>query len=202
MFRPGKDKADESDGSTTEKSEQESLNTPPLKPFSKGGSLGTSRSQPGSFRPEIPRRVVEIPGAPTRSDQPTAMNSESDHLKVGRNICLSGEITSCERLIVEGRVEATLTDARVIEISQTGFFKGNAEVDEAEISGQFEGNLVARNKLVIHKEGQVNGSVRYGRIIIESGGEISGDMASLDDAGGGEAETQPLSASGSTSFTE
>ena len=103
---------------------------------------------------------------------------------MGRNICLSGEITSCERLIVEGHVEATLTDARVIEISQTGFFKGNAEVDEAEISGQFEGNLVARNKLVIHKDGRVNGSVRYSRIIIESGGEISGDMASLEDDNG------------------
>lgn len=202
MFRNDKDKAKKSVGSQADQETSEVVSAPPLKPFSKAGSLGKSRSQTGSFRPEIPRRVVEIPGAPSRVDQPTAMNSDSDRLKVGRNICLSGEITCCERLIVEGRVEATLTDARVIEISQTGFFKGNAEVDEAEISGRFEGNLVARHKLVIHKSGRVNGSVRYGRIIIESGGEISGDMASLDEDrdGGQEAKAQP--SSGSTNFSE
>ena len=184
MFQKKDDKENAGEGSGNEEEKPEPPAAPPLKPCSSSGSLATARTQPSSFRPEIPRHVVETPGAPGRIDHLSTTNSDNDRLKVGRNICLSGEITSCERLIVEGHVEATLTDARVIEISQTGFFKGNAEVDEAEISGQFEGNLVARNKLVIHKDGRVNGSVRYSRIIIESGGEISGDMASLEDDNG------------------
>lgn len=154
---------------------------PPLKPFSKKGSHGTSKGAGSQFRPEIPRRVVEIPGAPRRGEPLLAADDDANRLTVGRNICLSGEITSCERLIVEGRVEATISEARLIEVSATGNFKGSAEVDEADISGHFEGNLIARHKLTIRKTGHVNGSVRYGRIVIESGGEIAGDMASLDE---------------------
>jgi len=110
------------------------------------------------------------------------LDDEANRLTVGRNICLNGEITACEKLVVDGRVEATLTDAHAIEVSPTGFFKGNADVMEAEISGKFEGTLVAKDLLTIHKDGRVDGSVRYGRIVIEAGGEISGDMASLDEA--------------------
>jgi len=64
---------------------------------------------------------------------------------------------------------------------EPGFFRGTAEVDEADISGRFEGSLIARQKLTIRKGGRIDGSVRYGRIVIESGGEISGDMAALED---------------------
>ena len=181
MFGNNKDKGSPGDEATSKMDGPSDIPAPTLKPFSKKGSHVTPRQASGSFRPEIPRRVVEIPGAPPRADQPTSVNADSNRLKVGRDICLSGEITSCEKLIIEGHVEATLTDALAIEIAPTGFFKGNADVDEAEISGRFEGQLIARQKLTIRKEGRVSGSVRYGRIIIESGGEISGDMASLDE---------------------
>ncbi|MBT7956776.1 MAG: polymer-forming cytoskeletal protein [Rhodospirillaceae bacterium] len=158
------------------------ISAPPLKPFSKKGSHAPAKSTGTPFRGEIPRRVTEIPGGPKRSDHMLALDDEANRLTVGRNICLNGEITACEKLVVDGRVEATLTDAHAIEVSPTGFFKGNADVMEAEISGKFEGTLVAKDLLTIHKDGRVDGSVRYGRIVIEAGGEISGDMASLDEA--------------------
>lgn len=158
------------------------ISAPPLKPFSKKGSHAPAKSSGAPFRPEIPRRVVEIPGGPKRSDHMLALEDEANRLTVGRNICLSGDITSCEKLVVEGRVEATLTDAHTIEIAPSGFYKGNADVMVADISGFFEGSLTAKDILTIRNEGKVSGSVRYGRIVIESGGEISGDMASLDDS--------------------
>jgi cytoskeletal protein CcmA (bactofilin family) len=126
---------------------------------------------------------MEIPGGPKRSEHMLSLDDAANRLTIGRNICLSGEITACEKLVVNGRVEATLTDAHTIEVSPSGYFKGSADVMEAEISGKFEGTLVAKDLLTIHKEGKVDGSVRYGRIVIEAGGEISGDMASLDDSG-------------------
>ena len=160
---------------------------PPLKPFSKKGSHVPSKPSPGQFRPEIPRKVVEIPGAPVRG-QAAGIEDDASRLTVGRDIRFNGEITACEKLIVEGHVEASLKDARMIEIAPSGHFKGTAEVKEADISGHFEGNLIAHDKLIIRKDGRVSGSVRYGRIVIESGGEISGDMSSLEnqqDAGTG-----------------
>ena len=102
--------------------------------------------------------------------------AESKKLIVGRDIVLSGQITSCERLIVEGRVEASLTDSRAIEIAETGHFKGTAEIESADIAGRFEGTLSVRERLFIRSTGKLSGKITYGQIEIEPGGEISGEV--------------------------
>ena len=97
-------------------------------------------------------------------------------LIVGPNIKLKGvEITDCDTLVVEGKVEATI-DSRVIQITECGSFKGAAEIDIAEIHGEFDGELTARQKLVIYAGGKVSGKVRYGKVVIEEGGQLSGDI--------------------------
>ena len=97
-------------------------------------------------------------------------------LTVGPNIKLKGvEITDCDTLVVEGSVEATM-DSRVIQISERGAFKGSAEIDIAEIRGQFDGNLTVRQKLVIYSTGKVTGRIRYGKVVIEEGGQLSGEI--------------------------
>jgi cytoskeletal protein CcmA (bactofilin family) len=149
------------------------------KPFIKT----TVQTGSAPFHPELPRRVREIPGGPRQSDNHMSTSSDANRLTVGKNISLKGEIVSCEKLIVEGRVEATLRDAHIIDVSQGGCFKGNADVKEAFISGSFIGTLVVKELLTIRTGGQVEGSIRYGRIHIEDGGTIIGDMASLEGQG-------------------
>jgi cytoskeletal protein CcmA (bactofilin family) len=58
-------------------------------------------------------------------------------------------------------------------------FQGNAGIDVAEIHGRFEGELTARKHLVIHATGKVSGKIRYGKLTIEEGGELSGDVGTL-----------------------
>ncbi|MES2975463.1 MAG: polymer-forming cytoskeletal protein [Pseudomonadota bacterium] len=97
-------------------------------------------------------------------------------LTVGPNIKLKGvEITDCDTLVVEGTVEATM-DSRVIQIAEHGAFKGSADIDIAEIHGEFEGSLTVRQKLVIHSTGKVTGKIRYGKLVIEEGGQLSGEI--------------------------
>ena len=120
--------------------------------------------------PEPIRRVGDIGTQPRRSD------SELRKLTVGREITLSGEITSCDKLIIEGSVEANLNNCRDVEIAETGLFKGSASIEEAEIQGRFEGNLTVRKRLLIKASGRVSGTIRYGQIEIECGGQISGDI--------------------------
>jgi cytoskeletal protein CcmA (bactofilin family) len=110
---------------------------------------------------------------------PKPDNADGKRLTVGREICLSGEITACDVLVVEGKVEASLADSHAIEIAETGFFKGNAEIDNAEIAGRYEGNLTVRDRLLVRATGRVSGSIRYRRIEVELGGEIVGDMQVL-----------------------
>jgi cytoskeletal protein CcmA (bactofilin family) len=105
-----------------------------------------------------------------------AVEAESKKLIVGRDIMLSGKITSCDRLVVEGRVEADLSETRSIEISPNGIFKGTAEIDQAEIAGRFEGTITVRQRLFIRATGKVVGTIRYGTVEIEAGGEIAGDV--------------------------
>ena len=116
--------------------------------------------------------------SPTQSSGSEGASSAEGGSKliVGPNIKLKGvEITDCDTLVVEGRVEATI-DSRVIQISERGAFKGSAEIDIAEIRGEYEGDLTVRQKLVIYSTGKVTGKVRYGKVVIEEGGQLSGDI--------------------------
>src|ERR1700758_3424078 len=118
---------------------------------------------------------VKPPAMPPRA-QPRRNGAEVRKLIVGREITLSGEITSCDMLMVEGSVEANLTNCRDVDIAESGLFKGSAAIEEAEIRGRFEGNLVVRKRLLIKASGRVSGTIRYGQIEIECGGQISGDI--------------------------
>jgi cytoskeletal protein CcmA (bactofilin family) len=114
-----------------------------------------------------------------RASDPTGQfkpDGEMRRLTVGREITLSGEINSCDKLVIEGSVEASLTNCRDVEIGETGLFKGSASIEDAEVRGRFEGNLVVRKRLLIKATGKVSGTIRYGQIEIECGGQISGDI--------------------------
>ena len=107
---------------------------------------------------------------------------KGSRLTVGPDIKLKGaEITDCDTLVVEGRVEASM-DARVIQISESGSFHGTVGVDVAEIRGRFDGEMTARKQLIIHPGGKVTGKIHYGKIVIEEGGELSGDVGTISGA--------------------
>jgi cytoskeletal protein CcmA (bactofilin family) len=107
--------------------------------------------------------------------KPEHKASES-RLIVGPNIKLKGvEIEDCDTLVVEGYVEASM-DSRVIEIAESGVYKGKVEIDTAIVRGRFEGELTARERLVVHATGDVQGTIRYGRLAIEEGGRVHGDL--------------------------
>ena len=125
-----------------------------------------------------PATAAAAPTTPAANSAPvkSGEGQGESKLTVGPNIKLKGvEITDCDTLVVEGSVEATM-DSRVIQISERGSFKGSAEIDIAEIRGQFDGNLTVRQKLVIYATGKVTGRVRYGKVVIEEGGQLSGEI--------------------------
>jgi cytoskeletal protein CcmA (bactofilin family) len=97
-------------------------------------------------------------------------------LTVGNDILLKGEIATCDRLVIEGKVDATLNDVHTVEIAECGSFKGSAQIEDAEISGLFEGDLTVRGRLVIYATGKVRGKISYGEIEIERGGELTGEI--------------------------
>jgi cytoskeletal protein CcmA (bactofilin family) len=123
--------------------------------------------------------------APAPSETKAEMKGEERKeakLVVGPEIKIKGvEISDCDTLVVEGRIEATL-DSRVLEITQNGVFQGTIAVDNAEIHGKFEGELTVRKQLIIQGTGKVSGKIRYAKIKVEEGAELSGEISMLDKA--------------------
>jgi len=134
------------------------------------------------FRPSQAVTPAPVPAANTTETTLPGASRKEAKLVVGPDIKLKGvEISDCDTLIVEGRVEATL-DSRVLEITPHGVFQGTIAVDNAEIHGRFEGELTVRKQLVIYGAGKVSGKIRYAKIKVEEGAELSGEIQMLDAA--------------------
>jgi len=133
---------------------------------------------PAPAMPQAPQQQA-APASQPRLQTMRAPAGDGRRLEVGPDISLNGEISTCDILMVRGNVQAVLKDCRQIEIAAEGFFKGNAEIDDAIISGQYEGHLVVRGRLYVTASGRVNGSIRYGSLQIDPGAEINGDVQSL-----------------------
>jgi cytoskeletal protein CcmA (bactofilin family) len=164
--------------------------------------LGRSRS--------IPQRLVEptaqlfaSPRAADMSHAIDALNSESGSpalavqrtgpqrdqqidvrtLIIGREVSLSGEVSSCDRLIVEGTVHAKIEGCENLTIADTGEFEGYASSQNVDVRGRFAGDLVVRGRLLIRATGRVSGKITYKEIDVERGGQISGEIYALEDDG-------------------
>jgi cytoskeletal protein CcmA (bactofilin family) len=75
-----------------------------------------------------------------------------------------------------------MIQATELSISETGVFKGEVQVEDAEIAGTFDGTITARGALVIRATGRVIGVARCRRLSVEEGGQVSGRMEMLSDA--------------------
>lgn len=148
------------------------------------------KREPETFQP---RHTTVTPSSSVNSVAPTSASTSAatataaaakapaensgSKLTVGPNIKLKGvEITDCDTLVVEGLVEATM-DSRLMQIAEIGAFKGSAQIDIAEIRGSFDGDLTVRDRLVIYGTGKVTGTIRYGKVVIEEGGQLAGDIS-------------------------
>lgn len=116
---------------------------------------------------------------PQQPEQQSASRSSDRRLTIGAGITLSGEIESCDYLLVEGTVEAALKGANVLDIAESGVFYGTVEIGEANIAGRFEGDITVHGRLTISSTGTVTGSISYKELEIEAGAMIDGRVTPL-----------------------
>ena len=156
---------------------QKDTNPIPSKPSPKTPSPSLLGMPSGEH--DIPKKSD---GSRQGADKEKNTQQSESRLIVGPNIKLKGvEIEDCDTLVVEGYVEASM-DSRVIEISETGVYKGTVEIDTAIVRGHSEGELTARERLIVHTTGDVSGKIRYGRLAIDEGGRVHGDLDELPGA--------------------
>ncbi len=94
--------------------------------------------------------------------------------------------------MANGKIERPVTAAAFATVAPVGRDRGRrsdrynrsaerrgclvVSLDDAEIRGRFEGSLTVRKRILIRSTGIVVGTIRYGQIEIEPGGQISGDV--------------------------
>ncbi|WP_439576308.1 bactofilin family protein [Elioraea sp.] len=119
--------------------------------------------------------------APAPAARPQAGDRRA--LVVGRGIALSGgAISDCERLEVHGTVEVSIRHALELIIADSGVFRGEAEIEEADISGAFDGSVTATSRLVVRSTGKVTGTIRCQRLMVEEGAQVSGQIEMISAA--------------------
>ncbi|OYV36080.1 MAG: hypothetical protein B7Z81_07795 [Acidocella sp. 20-61-6] len=137
------------------------------------------------FAPPIP--ATPAAGSALRpaignTNPPAREQGERRTLVVGRGISVQGTVQDAERLVVEGTVEATMINGLTeLSIAHGGVFKGEVEVEEAEVAGTIDGTLTARHALIVRASGRVLGTARCRRLQVEDGGQITGRIEMLGD---------------------
>ncbi|HPQ50889.1 MAG TPA: polymer-forming cytoskeletal protein [Alphaproteobacteria bacterium] len=163
----------------------------PSSPFQRPGQPPAAAAPAAATSANAPRAA-----APAYSAYPSAYgmgasspsasaSSEpgSRRLIIGQGITMSGEIESCDLLVVEGTVEAALKGASILEIAETGMFYGTVEISEATIAGKFEGDLTVDGRLTVRSTGSIIGAISYKELAVESGALIDGKITPLGGKG-------------------
>ncbi len=150
------------------------LGVPPYRPAPPKEPLNMSRPPfPAAPMPQQPTqpppRPATMPGRPAGRDP-----NDRRTLIVGRGISVQGTVQDAERLVVEGTVEASMIHANELSVALGGVFKGEIEVEDAEVAGTVDGTLTARGNLIVRATGKLLGVARCRRLQVEDGGQITG----------------------------
>jgi len=121
--------------------------------------------------------------AARNAQAPGRGSAERRTLVVGRGISVQGVVQDAERLVVEGTVESTMIHAAELNVAQGGVFRGEVEVEDAEIAGTVDGTLTARGSLVVRATGKLLGTARCRRLQVEDGGQITGRIEMILEPG-------------------
>jgi cytoskeletal protein CcmA (bactofilin family) len=143
---------------------------------------------PAASAAAAPAKPTIAPSPAARPTMPTAGRptgraeaGEKRVLQLGKGISIQGSVTEAERIVIEGTMESQLLQCQELAISHSGVFKGEVQVEDADIAGVFDGTLTATGSLIIRATGRVLGVARSRRLSVEDGGQLTGRMEMLSE---------------------
>ena len=163
------------------------LAVPPFRPAAMVPPAASAAAASG--KPSVASSPAARPMAPGAAGRPTgrAEAGERRVLQLGKGISIQGSVTEAERIVIEGTMESQLLQCQELAISHSGVFKGEVQVEDADIAGVFDGTLTATGNLTIRATGRVLGVARSRRLSVEDGGQLTGRMEMITDTTGGAA---------------
>ena len=139
------------------------------------------RSRPGATSLRAPRTSPVPPPPPaaaaagTLAPKPAGGETPESRLFVGVTLSPRASRFRLRCAVIEGQVEATV-NSTAMEIAKPGTLRGTADRNGGD-PRRVRRELTARTRLIVHGTGRVSGTIRYGKLIVEEGGEVVGESS-------------------------
>ncbi|MGH9630425.1 MAG: bactofilin family protein [Bryobacteraceae bacterium] len=138
------------------------------------------RKEPASAPQQVPPARPETPSSapmPAASGRTAEPLSPRGCATIGKAVTIKGEIYSEEDLYIDGNVEGTLElkDSR-LTVGPNGKAQSNIKAREVVIQGSVRGDVDAKHKITIRKDGNLVGDIRTSGIIIEDDAYFKGSI--------------------------
>jgi cytoskeletal protein CcmA (bactofilin family) len=166
--------------------------------------------QPAEPAPRIPQTSTTPPkSAPAAWEGTTTMSTDamrstgatSDRAvaRLGASLHVKGEITGNEDLHIDGTVEGLVQlDDRKLTVGPAAKLTADVIAREVVVYGTVKGNLRAKDRIEIKKDGSVHGDLTTARIMIEDGAYFKGSIE-IDKPAEKDAEKNAFTRTASTS---
>ena len=109
---------------------------------------------------------------------------------IGQGVVINGEIKKADEVQIDGEADVTMKTDNLV-VGATGDCKGSIETHNADIWGEFDGDIKASGTLTIQEQGKVSGKIEYQNLQIKLGGQISGDIKLSDKIQSIKKDTKP-----------
>ena len=114
---------------------------------------------------------------------------------LGKTANLQGDLEFSGGLHLDGRVNGNVRskapDGGALSVSETGLIEGRVEVTNIVMNGTVNGDMYARERLILGGKARVNGNVYYGVIEMAPGAVITGKLIPLGSEAGQTATATP-----------
>jgi cytoskeletal protein CcmA (bactofilin family) len=124
-----------------------------------------------------PASWEEKPAMSTDAMRPLGATSDRSSARLGSSLHVKGEISGSEDLLIDGSVEGLIQlDERKLTVGATAKVTADIIAREVVVYGTVKGNLRAKDRIEIKKDGSVNGDLTTSRIMIEDGAYFKGSI--------------------------
>ncbi len=113
----------------------------------------------------------------TDAPRPLEMPAERATGWLGASLRVKGEISGTEDLLIDGPVEGSihLTDRR-LTVGKTAKITADIDARDVVVYGYVKGNVHAKGRIEIKKDGYVVGNLTTAQIMIEEGADFKGTI--------------------------
>lgn len=124
-----------------------------------------------------PKTASPMSASPTTEPNRPVATSVRSTAWLGANIQIKGEVSGNEDLHVDGKIDGPISlGGHRLTVGRTAIVNADTVAREVIVYGKVAGNLRARDRIEIKKDGSVTGDLNTARIMIEEGAYFKGSI--------------------------